>query len=93
MSAITNRVEELEESVERIRRSLRCVMDETLALRVLIEILLRSHPAPSALTRTIQMEREKFLAAALPKPVSDELINRVNELIDQAIAAAAASPK
>ena len=85
MSENTARIEALEERLGRVSEVLERTGDDVMALQLLLYAVVRSHPDVESLVATLNGEREKFMAAALGKPVSEKLIERVNDVTQQAL--------
>jgi hypothetical protein len=81
----STRIEELEKRLGHVAEVLQRTSDDVMALQLLLYASVESHPDPQALIAAINVEREKFMAAALGKTVSEKLIERVNALATQAI--------
>jgi hypothetical protein len=85
MSESSRRLNALEERLSRVSEGLQRTSDDVMALQLVLYATIRSHPDPQALIAAVAMERERFLAAALGKTVSEKLIERVEALAQQAI--------
>lgn len=90
MSEIAQRVAELEARLSRVSEVLQRASDDVMAVQLLLYATIQSHPAPHSLIAAVSAEREKFMAAALNRTVSEKLIDRVNDLAQQAIVLATA---
>lgn len=93
MSETVARIEALEERLGHVSEVLERTSDDVMALQLLLYAVVRSHPDVEVLVATLNAEREKFMAAALGKHVSEKLIERVNDVTQQAIDLATSSPK
>lgn len=85
MSEIAARIEALEKRLGDVSDVLERTGDDVMALQLLLYAVMRSHPDVEVLVTTLKAEREKFMAAALGKQVSEKLIERVNDVTQQAI--------
>lgn len=85
MSEISARIEALEERIGHVSEVLERTRDDVMALQLLLYAVVRSHPDVEVLVKTLNAEREKFMAAALGKEVSEKLIERVNDVTQQAL--------
>ena len=92
MSETARRIEALEERLGRVCEVLERTGDDVMALQLLLYAAVRSHPDGETLIAAIEVEREKFMAAALGKSVSEQLIERVNRVAAQAIGLAKPRP-
>ena len=92
MNDTASRIQALEERLGRVCEVLERTGDDVMALQLLLYAAVRSHPDGEALVAALQAEREKFMAAALGKPVSEQLIERVNRVAAQAMGLAKGRP-
>jgi len=85
MSRSSLRLNAVEERLSHVSEVLQRTSDDVMALQLVLYATIRSHPDPQALIAAVAMEREKFMAAALGKTVSEKLIERVDQIAKQAI--------
>jgi hypothetical protein len=90
MSESSLRLNALEQRLSHVSEVLQRTSDDVMALQLVLYATIRSHPDPQALIAAVAMEREKFMAAALGKTVSEKLIERVDQIAKQAIGLAEA---
>ena len=92
MTESSRRLDALEEKLSLVSEVLQRTGDDVMALQLVLYAAVRSHPDPQSLIAAVMTEREKFMAAALGKSVSEKLIERVDQLARQAVALAQARP-
>ena len=68
------RIQALEERLSNVSEVLQRTSDDVMALQLVLYATAQSHPNPETLIAAITAEQERFMAAALSKPVSEKLI-------------------